>query len=63
VQALAKDPAVAQEVQRDVDAGFAARINETPTLIIKRGAKTYQFAGPTRENYLLLKSLIDGLLK
>jgi protein-disulfide isomerase len=63
VQALAKDPGVAQEVQRDVDAGFAARINETPTLIIKRGSKTYQFAGPSKENYILLKSLIDGLLK
>jgi protein-disulfide isomerase len=63
VQALAADPGVTSEVQRDVDAAMAARISQTPTLLIRRGAKQYSFGGPGPENYLLLRSLIDGLLK
>jgi protein-disulfide isomerase len=63
VTMLAKDPATMQAVQADVNMGMAARVNQTPTLIIRRGAKNYAFAGPGPENYILLKSLIDGLLK
>jgi len=63
VTAIAKDPATAAAVQKDVDAGTSARINQTPTLVLKRGTKSYTFAGPGPENYMLLKSLIDGLLK
>lgn len=63
VTALAKDPAIAAAVQKDVDSGFAARVNQTPTLIIKGKGKNYAFAGPGPDNYMLLKSLIDGLLK
>lgn len=63
VTALAKDPATLAAVQKDVDAGMAARINQTPTLIVHRGAKSYTFPGPGPENYMLLRSLIDSLLK
>jgi phage terminase large subunit len=60
-QALVKDPAVLSEVQHDVDLGVAAAINQTPTMIVSRGAKRYPLAGTV--NYTLLRSLLDGLLK
>lgn len=34
VQALAKDPAIAAEVQRDVDAAVQAKVSSTPTFIV-----------------------------
>jgi len=61
VQSLAKDPSVLSEVQRDVDAGKAAGINQTPTMIVTRGANRFPLAGAV--NYNLLRSLLDGLLK
>jgi protein-disulfide isomerase len=61
VQLLAKDPSVMSEVERDVEAGKAASINQTPTMIITRGPKRYPLAGAV--NYNLLRSLLDGLLK
>ena len=61
VQLLAKDPAVLSEVQRDVDAGKAAAINQTPTMIVTHGASRFPVAGAV--NYNLLRSLLDGLLK
>ena len=63
VQALAKDPAVIAEVQSDVNNATMLKVSQTPTLYIRRGAKQYAFPGPGPENYTLLKSLIDGLLK
>jgi len=63
VQDLAKDPAVLAQVQKDLDAGQAQRIPQTPTIIVSRGAKHYSFPGPDPANYPLLRSLIDGLLK
>jgi len=63
VQDLAKDPAVLAQVQRDVDAGQAQHIPQTPTIVVSRGAKHYSFPGPDPANYPLLRSLIDGLLK
>ena len=61
VQLLAKDPSVLSEVQRDVDAGRAAGINQTPTMIVTRGTSRFPVAGAV--NYNLLRSLLDGLLK
>jgi protein-disulfide isomerase len=61
VQSLAKDPSVLSEVQRDVDAGRAAGINQTPTMFISRGTNRFPVAGAV--NYNLLRSLLDGLLK
>jgi protein-disulfide isomerase len=63
VQALANDPNVTGEVQRDYDSAMALRVSQTPTLIIRRGTRNYTFGGPGQDNYMLLKSLIDGLLK
>ena len=61
VQLLAKDPSVLSEVQRDVDAGKAAGINQTPTMIVTRGANRFPVVGLV--NYNLLRSMLDGLLK
>jgi protein-disulfide isomerase len=61
VQLLAKDPSVLSEVQRDVDAGKLAPINQTPTMIVTRGASRFPVVGAV--NYSLLRSLLDGLLK
>ena len=63
VQQLAKDPAIVGEVQHDYDSAMSQRLNQTPTLLIKKGSRQYAFAGPGPGNYLLLRSLIDGLLK
>ena len=63
VQALAKDPAVAAAVQRDVDRGTEAMRShiQTPTLMITyrlRQQPWTQFA-----DYSLLRGYIDALLK
>jgi protein-disulfide isomerase len=58
---LAKDPSVLSEVQRDVDAGRLVPVNQTPTMIVKRGASRFPVVGAV--NYNLLRSLLDGLLK
>ncbi len=63
VQTLAKEPAIAAAVQADVNLGNSLRVTQTPTLFVISGGKRYQFAGPNPENYGLLRSLIDGLLK
>jgi protein-disulfide isomerase len=61
VQALAKDPSVLSEVQRDVDAGIAGGINQTPTMFVSSGSKRFPVTGAV--NYNLLRSMLDGLLK
>jgi protein-disulfide isomerase len=61
VQALAKDPAVLEEVQQDVLEGQSIPVNATPTMVIIRGAKRYPIPGPI--NYNLLRGLLDGLTK
>ena len=61
VQLLARDPSVLSEVQYNVDAGKAANINQTPTMIVTRGTNRFPVAGAV--NYNLLRSLLDGLLK
>jgi len=61
VQLLARDPSVMGEVERDVDAGRAAGINQTPTMIVTSGTRRFPVAGAV--NYNLLRSMLDGLLK
>jgi protein-disulfide isomerase len=61
VQVLAKDPSVLSEVQRDVDAGRAAGINQTPTMFVTHGTSRFPVVGVV--NYNLLRSMLDGLLK
>jgi protein-disulfide isomerase len=61
VQALAKDPAVLAEVQRDVDRGQAAQVNETPTLMITYKLRQQPWA--KWGDYSFFRSYVDGLLK
>jgi protein-disulfide isomerase len=63
VQALAKEPATAAAVQADVNLGNSLHVGQTPTLFVVKGDKRYQFPGPNRDNYGLLRSLLDGFLK
>jgi protein-disulfide isomerase len=61
VQALANDPSVLAEVQKDVELGMRANINQTPTVVV-----TYKFKQQPWtmwENYELFKGYLDGLLK
>ena len=61
VQALAKDPAVIAEVQRDVDAGTKERVSSTPTIFVTHGTQHFPIAYPV--NYGFLRSLLNGYLK
>jgi protein-disulfide isomerase len=63
VLALSKDPAVTGQVQQELNTAQSLKIPETPTIFVVKGAKRYMFQGPNRDNYMLLRSLIDGLLK
>ncbi len=61
VQALAKDPGVQAEVQRDLDAGTAAGITSTPsTIVVTRGKRSVPIAG--MQNYDLFKQYLNSLL-
>jgi protein-disulfide isomerase len=60
VQALAKDPGVLAEIEAEYQAGTAAGINQTPTLIVYVGGNHYNL--PPAPDYRLLKSMIDGFL-
>ena len=61
VQALANDPSVAAEVQRDYDSAQRARLNQTPTMLITyKGRETpWTFW----DDYNLFKSYLNDLLK
>ena len=61
VQALAADPAVKAEVQRDVDAAQRARLNQTPTLVITHRLKQQPWT--FFDDYSLLRGYLDDLLK
>jgi protein-disulfide isomerase len=60
VQALAKDPAVLSEVQQDVQEGQSEAVNQTPTMLIIRGAKKYPLS---TMNYNLLRTFLDSIAK
>ena len=62
VQALAKDPSVLAEVQRDVQEGQLERVNETPTIVVIRNGKKYPIGGPGQLNYDLLRRFLDELI-
>jgi protein-disulfide isomerase len=61
VQALATDPSVLAEVQKDVDLGVRNQINQTPTIVVTY--KTKQQPWSYWEDYNLFKGYLDGLLK
>jgi protein-disulfide isomerase len=62
VQALANDPGVVSEVQREYDEGVALGVNSTPTVFVTRGSNRYPIPGQ-QLNYSFLKSLLDGMSK
>jgi protein-disulfide isomerase len=61
VQALAQEPGVTGEVQRDWEAGTADAINSTPTVIITYKGKTYPFSGVPANYYNLLTQFLNSL--
>jgi protein-disulfide isomerase len=60
VQALFKDPAIAAEVQHDLEMGMAAHVDRTPTLVMTRKGKETPWSSWT--DYGLFKSMVDLLL-
>ena len=60
VQALAKDPTVIAEVQRDVDAGTRERVSSTPTIYVNHGTQHFPIVYPVN---CVLRSLLNGYLK
>lgn len=62
VQELVNDPSVAAGVQRDLQAGRAVPLQQTPTLVVSRGSTRYPITGNLL-NYDLLKRLINDMAK
>jgi protein-disulfide isomerase len=62
LRALVKDPAVAADVQRDMDRGVAGGVNGTPMLAVTHKARRYAPVS-ANTNYNLLRQLLDGILK
>jgi protein-disulfide isomerase len=62
IQALVKDPAIAAEVQNDVNMGNASRVDRTPTVVISpRGKKPTPWS--YWNDYALFKSFMADQLK
>ncbi len=59
VRALAKDPAIAAEVQRDTELGQKDNVTQTPTMIITHRLRQYPLSGAV--NYDLLRRFLDEL--
>lgn len=60
VRELARDPSIAAEVRQDMQAGQAAKVEGTPTLILTYRLKEYRIPG--QASYPILKRFIDQLL-
>ena len=61
VQALASDPTVLAEVQKDVDTGMRVPVNQTPTMVVTYKLKQQPWS--YWDDYNLFKGYLDGLLK
>ena len=61
VQALAKDPSVLAEVERDVQSGTSLRVSQTPTMFITKGSKQTPWTYWTDLN--LFKGYLNDQLK
>lgn len=59
VRALVKDPSIAAEIQRDLEAGQKADLKQTPTMIVTFRMKQYPIA---TTNYDLVRRFLDDLL-
>jgi protein-disulfide isomerase len=60
VQALVNDPSVTGEVQREVDRGMKAQVNQTPTMMVTYKLKQQPWT--MWEDYNLFKGYLNGLL-
>jgi protein-disulfide isomerase len=56
----AKDPAIAAEVQRDIELARRSQVRQTPWMVFRGGGEEYPLAGAV--NYDLLRSLLDRTL-
>ena len=59
VQALANDPGVKAEVERELQEGVNSGVNSTPTMVVTAGGKRYPI--PSTADYSLVRSFLDGL--
>lgn len=59
VRALAKDPAIAAQIQKDMELGNQAKLGQTPTMFITHGGHTYPVAGYV--TYPILRRFLDNL--
>jgi hypothetical protein len=59
VRALVKDPSIAAEIQRDVQAGEKAAIQQTPTMMVTFRMRQYPLS---TTNYDLVRRFLDDLL-
>jgi protein-disulfide isomerase len=60
ISALAKSPEVAAEIDRDLQKGRDARLQQTPTLVVLHNSKTYPVSGVV--TYPILRRFLDQLL-
>jgi protein-disulfide isomerase len=58
VQALAKDPGVVAEVERELQEGVSTGVNSTPTMVVTRAGKRFPLPSPV--DYSLLRSFLDA---
>lgn len=61
VREMVKDPAIAAEIQRDIDMGRSAKVDSTPTLVVTHKLKRYPVSATA--SYGLIRQLLDGFLK
>jgi protein-disulfide isomerase len=59
VRALAKDPVILAQIEKDVDLGTKARLAQTPTMYITYAGHTYPVAGSV--SYPILRRFLDNL--
>lgn len=59
VRALVKDPSIAAEIRRDVQAGQTAALKQTPTMIVSFRMRQYPLSST---NYDLVRRFLDDLL-
>lgn len=61
VRALAIDPVILAEVEKDMSLGLRARISSTPTMLISHNGKTEMVPGAV--SYPILRRYIDSLAR
>jgi protein-disulfide isomerase len=60
ISALAKSPDVVAEIERDLQKGRDAKLQQTPTMVVMHNSKSYPVAGVV--TYPILRRFLDQLL-